>query len=84
VSALAAAKANNKPLFTEEAGVWASASGAGCAWTPATRAVQMAKTSAAQTAAGVFGYLPWDWVPQSSTQCTTDIGPGDPLLAALS
>jgi hypothetical protein len=40
----------------------------------------------AQFAAGVSGFLAWDWVPSNpggGNTCSYDIGPGDPLISKL-
>lgn len=81
---LTAAKALGKPLFTEEAGMnGAPADVTGCAHSLAGRATQVTSDITAQVAAGVAGYLAWDWTPAANSGCSLDIGPSDPLLAAL-
>lgn len=83
VADLAMAAALGKPLLTEEAGMAGAPSSAACAHTLVGRATQVSANIAAQMAAGVAGYLSWDWTPQANSGCSLDIGPNDPLLTAL-
>lgn len=82
-AAITASKALSKPLLTEEAGMSAGPSGAGCTRTFAGRATQVVTDLNAQVSAGVAGYLPWGWTPIANSGCSLDIGPTDPLLSAL-
>jgi len=81
VADLAMTKALGKPLLTEEAGM--SAGSNGCAHSLPGRAAQVTTNIATQVSAGTAGYLAWDWTPAANTGCSLDIGPSDPLLAAL-
>ena len=82
-TAVTASKALGKPLVTEEAGMTAAPSGVTCSRTLAGRATQVVTDINAQVAAGVAGYLAWDWTPVANSGCSLDIGPNDPLLSAL-
>jgi hypothetical protein len=73
----------NKPLFTEEAGIYASNNGdPGCV-TLADRARLLGAKLDAQLSAGGSGFLPWAYVPSMPSGCRYDVAPGDPLLARL-
>ncbi len=82
---LAAAQADGKPLIVGEVGTEAQAGLAGCPW-DATRASYMSAKMSAQFAAGISGFVPWDYVPSNpggGNTCSYDIGPGDPLITEL-
>lgn len=84
VGSLQQAQADGKPLIVGEAGEEAQASLAGCASLPDRVSLMQMKMSA-QFAAGIGGFLAWDWEPSppSAGSCDFDFGPQDPLIAAL-
>ncbi len=82
---LAAAHADGKPLIVGEVGTQAQDGLSGCV-SDATRASYMGAKMSAQFAAGISGFLPWDYVPSNpggGNTCSYDIGPGDPLISEL-
>lgn len=82
---LGEARAIGKPLVVGEAGMHAQNSLSGCI-SDATRASDMRRVMSAQFAAGVRGFLAWDWVPSNpggGDTCSYDIGPADPLVSLL-
>jgi hypothetical protein len=76
---IAQAAALHKPIFAGEDGIIA---GTGCGETLNQRAGAFLAQAKAQFAAGTVGMLLWNW-EEAPTNCTYDIGPGDPSLALL-
>jgi hypothetical protein len=73
----------NKPLFTEEAGIYASGSGdPGCV-DLTERARLLGNKLDGQLSAGGRGFLPWFFAPTTAAGCRHDITPGDPVMARL-
>ena len=70
-----------KPIIGGELGT-AGGVGPGCP-SDIERTSELTAKIIAQIQAGSSGVLAWNWVPQLITACGYDIGPGDPLLAAL-
>jgi len=70
-----------KPIIGGEVGEDAG-SGSGCSNLD-KRASDFGAKLRAQMAAGSSGLLVWDWAPTPSAPCTTDISPGDPLMAIV-
>jgi hypothetical protein len=66
----------NKPVFTGEVGTSGYSS-------LAARSADLDAKMAAQFAAGVVGFLPWNWTGGVGSAVEGDIGPGDPFLAVL-
>jgi hypothetical protein len=66
----------NKPMFVGEVETWGYAS-------LASRAAALQAKMSAQFAAGVVGFLPWDWKVSGSDLTNGSIGPADPFLATL-
>ena len=75
------ATALDKPIIAGEMGM-AAGPGAGCP-PLGTRSKEITARVQAQMAAGSSGVLLWDWVPETTSSCTFDIAPGDPVLNAL-
>jgi hypothetical protein len=74
----------NKPLMVGEVGIKANGNAAICANSLDTRTSEMQNKLATQFQQGIVGFMPWGWVPNPSTSgCSYDIGPGDPLLGML-
>ena len=71
-----------KPLLVGEFGIQAAGAGTGCGSRASRLGHVRAKTDA-MLAAGVAGALLWSWVPSAQAGCGYDVGPGDPVLAAL-
>jgi mannan endo-1,4-beta-mannosidase len=82
--AVAGATADGKPLITGEVGEDAQANLNGCP-SLSDRTSFLGQVMTAQFGAGSSGFLAWDWVPSNpgNGACSTDIGPGDPLIEAL-
>ncbi len=76
---IAQAAALHKPILVGEDGIVA---GTGCGETLNQRAAAFEARSQAQFAAGAMGMLLWNW-EQSPSNCSYDIGPGDPSLPLL-
>jgi mannan endo-1,4-beta-mannosidase len=76
---IAQAKELGKPILVGEDGIEA---GNGCSISLSQRAGDFAGRADAQFAAGAMGMLFWDYEP-SPSDCTYDIGPGDPALGLL-
>ncbi|MGH9148773.1 MAG: cellulase family glycosylhydrolase, partial [Acidimicrobiales bacterium] len=68
-----------KPLIVGEVGIVA---GAGCSLSLSARRDLMAAKQAAQTAAGVAGFLPWRW-SETASGCSHDFTGADPLMGLL-
>ncbi len=68
-----------KPILAGEDGI---AAGSGCSESLSRRQTDFASRVQAQGAAGVVGMLLWNW-EQAPSNCSYDIGPGDPSLALL-
>jgi mannan endo-1,4-beta-mannosidase len=72
-----------KPLIVGEVGIRAQNSVAGCA-SLQQRSDAMRAKMAAQLAAGVAAFMPWDWMPTVGSACVYEtIAPGDPVLGLL-
>jgi endo-1,4-beta-mannosidase len=69
----------NRPVFVGEAGIIPNQVGG----TLAHRAAAFEAKIEAQFAAGIQGFLAWDWSSLGSTLDNFDIGPGDPALETL-
>jgi hypothetical protein len=76
---IAQASALRKPILAGEDGIVA---GQSCSLTLAQRTSDFAARAEAQFAAGIGGMLLWNW-EQSPSNCSYDIGPGDPSLNLL-
>ncbi len=72
----------HKPIIAGEVGIEAGP-GTGCV-SQNGRVNDTEAKLRAQFAAGSSGELLWDWVPSSSSPCSYDIAPGDPVLGLLS
>ena len=75
-------QSRQKPLVVEESGINAASSGGSCISLDDHASAFEAKSGAAKQA-GADGYLPWNWWPTSSSECSLTVGPGDPALNAL-
>ena len=75
---LGQAAALGKPVIGGEVGMNAGTA-PGCPSLTGRSGSFRAKVEA-QLGAGSSGLLEWDWVPAPSSSCTSDVGPGDPLL----
>jgi len=75
----AQASALGKPILAGEDGIVA---GGGCRESLAQRAHDFSARAQTQFAAGASGMLLWDW-EQAPSDCSYDIGPGDPSLLLL-
>jgi mannan endo-1,4-beta-mannosidase len=62
-----------KPIIVGEAGIQAQANTVGCS-SQAQRRTDFINKLNAQYAAGISGFMPWDWVPVANPGCTYDIG----------
>jgi hypothetical protein len=76
---IAQAAADHKPILVGEDGISA---GTGCGESLNQRAIDFQKRARAQFAAGAVGMLFWDW-EKAPSNCSYDIGPGDPSLQLL-
>lgn len=76
---IGAARAAGKPVVIDEAGILA---GPGCGSRERRARLMSAKIRAA-FAAGVSGFLPWNWEPRADRSCGMSLAPRDPLLRAL-
>ena len=77
-------RAINKPIFVGEAGMQLPETGS----STAIRATRLTAKMAAEFRAGMVGYVLWNWAKPARVGLTVaddihDIGPGDPVLAAL-
>jgi hypothetical protein len=73
----------DKPLIVGEVGIKANTSVPGCRTLIERRDLMRAKMDA-QFAAGIAGFLPWNWVPASEDGCHYEtITTGDPLMVLL-
>lgn len=68
----------NKPIFVGEAGIIPTGNGG-----YAGRATLLTAKRVDQMAAGVVGFVAWNWVTTGSSLATYAIGAGDPALDAL-
>jgi mannan endo-1,4-beta-mannosidase len=76
------AKTLNKPIFIGEAGIRAQNNLSGCISFSQRRDKMKAKMDA-QFAAGVAGFLPWNWEPRNNGSCGYAFTTSDPLLTLL-
>jgi hypothetical protein len=71
-----------KPLLIGELGIPSSDTAPGCIGAARRRDLVTQKAQA-MFGAGAASILLWDWLPDPSSTCTYDIGPGNPVLSAL-
>jgi hypothetical protein len=80
---LAQAAQVGKPIIAGEIGIQASVAGVGCP-TLQGRVTDIEAKLNAEFALGLSGALIWNWGEQATTTgCTYDTYPGDPLVDAL-
>jgi len=75
---LAQAAALGKPIIGGEMGIEAGTA-PGCIGI-GERDAALAAKARAQTAGGSSGVLTWDWVPSTTSSCTYDVPPSDPIV----
>ncbi len=78
----AQARALDKPLLVEEAGIDASVAGVGCVSLERRGRLFEAKARGAKRV-GADGYLPWMFALAPSSTCSPGVAPGDPALGHL-
>jgi hypothetical protein len=76
-------RALNKPLVTEEVGIYASNSADPTCVGLAERSRLLGDKLDGQLSAGSRGFLPWFFAPAMGSGCRHDIAPGDPVLSRL-
>ena len=78
--AIADAAAAGKPFVMDESGI---AAGGGDCRTIGSRRTLMRAKLVAGLAAGMSGFVTWNWEPRPSPGCSMAIAPNDPLLGVL-
>ena len=73
----------NKPLMVGETGILASSDGTTGCDTLTQRASQFQTKLSAMFSAGIVGFMPWDFTPGSTSGCSYDVNPSDPLISML-